>query len=166
MYGLEKEDNRMRDMEYILRFFALSSDAFKDQKKERISLKKFLNQYMKANQKLGEAKISRLRDRFNRSIQFLDKKFGNRSFHNISPSDPTRFVNKFSPTICDSIMIATDIALHVNEDKFANNLVEARYTLLMDDDYRRAISVETMRTSTIKLRITKALKILYGLDYE
>lgn len=49
LFGLELSEPRMRDMELILRFFALSSDEFKATAKDRLSLRQLLDIYMKNN---------------------------------------------------------------------------------------------------------------------
>lgn len=51
LWGNKEPDSRMRDMECILRFFALSYLAAEDPKTapSRVSLKKYLNQYMGLN---------------------------------------------------------------------------------------------------------------------
>src|SRR5690606_37551875 len=54
LFGASIPDPRMRDMEYILRFFALSSQDYKAGIQERISLRKFLDIYMKSHSELSE----------------------------------------------------------------------------------------------------------------
>jgi len=48
LFGKDNRDDRMRDVEYILRFLALSSTdlLFSEDAPSRISLKKYLNQFM------------------------------------------------------------------------------------------------------------------------
>jgi uncharacterized protein with ParB-like and HNH nuclease domain len=108
LFGLKEPDSRMRDTEFILRFFALSSPDFKGDRREKISLKRYLDIYMKNHSNPVEEEIEIMRDRFSASIELIYGCFGTSAFHNISPKEPTRLVTKFSPTIYDSIMIATD----------------------------------------------------------
>lgn len=166
LYGLEFEDERMRDIEYVLRFFALSSKEFGKIDTERISLKKFLNQFMGLSRSNNEGIIAKRKSRFNKCIDFIEKNFGKSAFHNISPSNPDRLVNKFNPTIYDSIMIATDIALKKNENMTVSGAEQKRKELLKNENYQSVISVETMKTENIKHRINLVLEKLYGISHE
>lgn len=167
LFGLEQEDARMRDVEFILRFFALSSDKFHKEKKEGISLKKFLNDFMRENLNPSEDDIEFLKLRFCRTIDFLSNTFGQVVFHNLSTTDPDRLVTKFNPTIFDSIMIATDYAITKSSEITTLKPIEAtRRSLLSNKKYREALSKETMRTVSIRTRISIACNTLFNLTYE
>lgn len=166
LFGLDEPDSRMRDMEYILRFFALSSEEFIHDDRERISLKRFLDVYMKSNANPPDEVIDTLRERFTSSIQLVYETFGGSAFHNISPSDPTKLVNKFSPTIYDSITLAANYAIANGEYQIPDDPENARRALLRDDEYRVAISKETMTRENILKRIGKACIHLFGVEYE
>lgn len=166
MYGLPTEDMRMRDLEFILRFFALSSETMQAETKEGISLKRFLNVYMDAHRNPNETEMAAFRKRFNDSIAYLKDAFGPAAFHNLSSTHTDRLVEKFNPTIFDSIMIATDFALSRGVAKLQKDHENARRNLLRDEAYRSAITKETMRVASIRTRINKAAEALFGLKYE
>ena len=166
LYGLPTEDVRMRDIEFILRFFALSSNAMKTEEKEGISLKRFLNVYMDAHRNPTEAELVEYRNRFTSAVEFLSNGFGPSAFHNISSTHPDRLVEKFNPTIFDSLMIATDYALSQDSGHLPANAEAARRQLLTDEAYRSAITKETMRVNSIRTRISKATQMLFGVAYE
>lgn len=166
MYGLPVEDIRMRDLEFILRFFALSSDSMRMEQKEGISLKRFLNVFMDLHKDPTDEEMSIYRSRFTNAITFLHNTFKNAAFHNLSSTHPDRLVAKFNPTIFDSIMIATDFALLRGEANLPADSEAARRRLLSDEAYRAAITKETMRVASIRTRIGKATKLLFGIDYE
>lgn len=166
LFGLQDPDSRMRDMEYILRFFALSSEEFRRGTQERLSLRQFLDFFMKKYANPGGAVIDQLRDRFLNAIEFTHQLFGNAAFHNISPSDSTKYVQKFSPTIFDSILIAADGALSRGIRQCSGRPHDQRRALLLDDDYRSVIAKETMRRASIEMRIDKASHYLFGVAYE
>jgi len=166
VFGLKEADSRMRDMEFILRFLALSSETFRQDARESISLKRFLDIYMKKNANPPDEILSSIRDRFALSINHIHEVFGVAAFHNISPSDPQKLVPKFSPTLFDSITIAADFAIRSGNFILPEKPEEARRLLLQDVEYRFAISKETMTRSCINTRISKACKYLFGLDYE
>jgi hypothetical protein len=166
MYGLPMADVRMRDIEFILRFFALSSDRMKAEQKEGISLKRFLNVFMDSHRNLSNDEMEAYRSRFTNAIIFLHDAFGDAAFHNLSSTNPDRLVKKFNPTIFDSILIATDFALSRNHTHLPADAERGRRLLLSDEDYRNVITKETMRVVSIRTRIKKATKMLFGLNYE
>ena len=161
-----EEDSRMRDMEFILRFFALQPEETNAIDKERISLKKHLNQFMKRNSSASEAEINSFRDCFLNTTKVIAETWGESAFHNISPSDPARLVKKFSPTIFDSLSVATAVAIKKGKGLAQGVPEENRRLLLQDENYRIAISKETMTKESITNRIFLALKYLYGIDHE
>jgi len=162
LFGLKESDSRMRDIEFILRFFALSSELFRSDKRERLSLKRFLDLYMKNNANPGEENLASLEHRFTATVQFIHEIFGSCAFHNVSPSDPDKLVPKFSPTIYDSIMIAADHALNGENYAIPDDPELARRDLLHDQDYRFAITKETMSRACITKRIGMACEKLFG----
>lgn len=166
IFGLEKPDSRMRDMEYILRFFALSSRKFKDDNRERISLRRFLDLYMKENQNPTDEQLEQFSLRFRDTIELIHNTFGTSVFHNVSPTTPDKLVEKFSPTIFDSILIATDYAIQHGGYVIPSDPEAARRDLLQDENYRFAITKETMTRENIITRISKVCDRLYGLGYE
>lgn len=166
LFGLKEPDSRMRDMEYILRFFALSSEAFLRDERERISLKRFLDLYMKTNANPSVDELDQLRVRFSSSVELVHATFGASAFHNISPSDASKLVPKFSPTLFDSITIAADYALRSGRHKVPKDAETARRSLLNDEKYRFAVTKETMTRACINTRISKASATLFGVKYE
>ena len=166
MYGLPTEDVRMRDLEYILRFFALSSDSMRSEQKEGISLKRFLNVFMDAHRNLPEEDLSTCRSRFSAAIALLHAAFGRAAFHNLSSTHTDRLVAKFNPTIFDSILIAADFALSRGHAHLPQDPEGARRQLLRDETYRASITKETMRVASIRTRIGKAAQVLFGVQYD
>ena len=162
LYGKELRDDRMRDIEYILRFFALSSEGILNPEisPSRISLKKYLNQYMDKNN-LDEC-IPAMRVKFLDAIQKVHEVFGESAFHNLSPSNPKLFVDRFSPTLFDSIAISFSLAIQnkIPIDNFSR-LNDKKVELLLDAEYQKLLSQETMRTQNIRERIEKAYKVFF-----
>ena len=152
-FGLKEPDARMRDMEFILRFYALTSEEYRRDTREKISLRRFLDLYMKTNANLSQDRIDKMRQRFMSAIDLVIASFGGNAFHNISPTDSTRFVPKFSPTIFDSTLIAADYALSQGGITLPQDPGEARRTLLLDPAYRLAVSQETMKRDSINMRV-------------
>ena len=163
LYGKPVRDDRMRDVEFILRFFALSSEEILNPERSpsRISLKKYLNQYMDRANK--EQIIPELEEKFRNSVDLVYEIFGETAFHNISPSNPNQFVERFSPTLFDSILISFSLAIRngvLLSD--ADRLRSRKIELLKDPSFQKLLSQETMRTPNIRDRIQKAYTAFFG----
>lgn len=161
LFGSEIEDQRMRDIEFILRFFALNSPEFEALTQDNISLKKFLNQYMGKHPNLSEQQLTSFKNSFTQSMNFIFTNIGENAFNNISSTIPGKFSPNFSPTIFDSISIATDQLLNAGFDFQTEEIQKNRKELLHDEDYKFSITKETMRKEAIKTRIQKVKTLLY-----
>lgn len=154
LWGREEQDSRMRDMECILRFFAIADLASEDPNTapSRVSLKKYLNQYMGSHNQ--ESLCENLRTRFLSSIAYAYEHLGIDAFHNVSPSNPDRLVQAFSATVFDSVLIAIDIGLRRGiAEKYSAGLAERRKEILQDKNFQKYLSLETMRSETIRNRV-------------
>ncbi len=168
LYGLPTADSRMRDMEFILRFFALSSHELLSSKDDgRISLKKYLNEFMGSSDVRQPDKLDSMRENFIQTASLVHDRFGKEAFHNISPKEQGKLIKKFNPTIFDSIMIASNLAarrgLVDTQDKDYRKL---RLELLHNDEYQDLIKVRTTDIDRIQKRVLLALQYLYNIDYE
>lgn len=160
LLGDTVEDSRMRDIELILRFFAISrTDWFDKKLKTSISLKKFLNDQMEDITEADDNLSAELESNFICALDFILNHFGKDAFKNIS-SDGT-VTNKIHPTIFDSIMTATSKALK----RGITAPVNTRDVLLGNATYKESISMRTTNVDSIQSRIGLACNILYGFDY-
>lgn len=165
LYGTEV-DSRMKDMEFILRFFALNSDKVKNAVKGNLSLKKLLNEYMGDLANNKETSIKEQREIFEKTVSFIRKNIGDNAFFNIASGDPDKIRKRFYPTIFDSLMVATAIAIKELGDNVPTNGLEGkRLDVLQDQEFRKYISEGTMQLECIHGRISKLLEGLYGLQY-
>ncbi len=161
LFDSNDEDHRMRDIELILRFFALSSPEFEALKHGNISLKKFLNQFMGKFTKSSDAQIEEFRSRFTNCINFIYQNIRENAFNNISSTIPGKFSPIFSPTIFDSITIATDQLMQAGFTFQLASIQDNRNELLHDEEYKFSITKETMRKEAIQKRIQKVKTLLY-----
>lgn len=163
MWGDEKRDSRMRDLELILRFFALSDDYIleSDEAPYNISLKKYLNEYMGEHNVPSE--INEMREKFQQTICMAYELFGETAYHNISPSDPKKYIANLSSTVFDAIMIASwKMVLAKASIKTPQEYQERKMTVLRNDDYQKILSQETMRTANIRKRVNDMFAALTG----
>ncbi len=163
LWGEERRDSRMRDLELILRFFALSDVFILESEKApyNISLKKYLNNFMGEHNSDAEIKI--LREKFERTIEFIYENFGSSAYHNISPSDPTKLLANLSSTVFDAIMISSwkliqDGAPRVTPDEYRARKIKA----LQNPEYQKILSQETMRSANIRKRANDMYAALNG----
>jgi Protein of unknown function DUF262 len=160
-------DSRMKDIEFILRYFALNTDKVKNASKGNISLKKLLNEFMGDKNNNAEACIFDLQNNFVTAISFIKNNIGANAFYNIVLGDPEKIRKRFYPTVFDSIMVATAIALEKLGNKIPTKDLEAkRITLLQIPEYKKYVSEGTMQAESIHGRISLALKVLYGIQYQ
>jgi len=165
LFGQRDEDLRMRDMEYILRFFALSSDDFLSLKTKSISLKKYLNEFMGNKNNNSNKQISFFTKYFNNMITNVYNTFGENAFNNLSKKN--EYVLKFHPTIFDAVSISTAYAIKNNFNfNSIDNYKSRHMELLGNENFSNYISIRTTNIEHILGRITLACKYLYGLNYE
>ena len=162
LFGDKDEESRMKDVEFILRFFTLSSDTVLKSEKTQIVLKKEMNDFMKNHIKMSEEEKDKAKKNFLDCISFLKNNMGEDVFHNFE-KDTEKYRKAFHPTIYDSIMIATNIAIRSGRGDMSD-FENRKRQLLKDEDYKSAINQGTMRSLAIKTRINKALSILYKMD--
>lgn len=165
LFGSAVPEPRMRDMEFILRFFALSSNDFRSGRQERLSLRRFLDVFIKKHSSLSVDEADGLAERFTKAVNLAAELFGESAFHSLSPSDSTKFVPKFSPTVFDSVLIAIDSAIQSGVPPL-DDPQGCKRRLMQDQEYRSVIARETMRRSSINVRIQKASLYLFGSAYE
>ncbi len=163
LFGDLRPNSRMLDIEFILRFFAISQTEILQSTAHSISLKKVLNDYMSAYISGEDSFFEAKGEEFKRCIDFLNDKFGKDVFYNLQGSDFSVIRRKFYPTVYDSIMIATKIALERGFDT-DENLEPKRLMMLKDSRYRECITQGTMQVEHIKDRVAIALSMLYGLN--
>jgi len=166
LYGLTNADSRMRDIEFILRFFAISAKKWDLKSTGTISLKKYLNEFMGSKESSTSEILNSRKDIFLSTMKFIYDHFGETAFQNISSKDPTKFAGKFNPTIFDSFTTATRIVLEKNNKISTNKLNEKQMKLLQNEEFQDLVRFRTTNEDRIAKRVSMALKILYGLDYE
>jgi len=164
LYGRNEEDFRMRDIEFILRFFALNSKEIWDREKGQISLKRHLNLFMDEKNLESDEVLNEMKNDFVDTIKFIHENIGLDAFKNLSQKDPNVVVDRFHPTIFDAISLATFLAIKNSGITNTEDLSDRRINLLLDEDFQKYISERTTNIENIKGRIRYALKYLYKID--
>lgn len=156
LFGLKTEDSRMRDIEYILRFFAMKSDKVKKKSSGQISLKKVLNEYMRDYANADESVINGFKVDFTSTMKAIHDKIGTNAFRNYSSG---KFTNKFHPAIFDAISIAVSETI-MSGSGFKPVNEKQHIMLLQNDEFKDVISMRTTNIDNIKKRIKLAHKFL------
>lgn len=110
LFGNDNEDQRMRDLEYILRFFALNTEFVFSNPKSSITLKKYLNEFMGDKSNNAESQIELHRKEFTLCINSIYENIGENAFYNVQSNDLATIRKRFYPPIYDAVMIATSKA--------------------------------------------------------
>ena len=162
LFGKEMQDNRMIDLELILRFFAMNKPEIYLSDEKNFVLKKILNDEM-ANNRSESEYLDRVCTDFVNTIDFIYQNFGEEAFYNLQ-NDLQKIRKRLYPTVYDSLMIATSIALSRGFNPEGIDLKERRMAMLKDESYRESITQGTMTVEHIRTRIQRALKIVYEID--
>lgn len=141
------EDNRQKDVELILRFFALHDDLESYKK----PMKDFLSTYF-GNEKIRfmeKTDIQKMEEIFKNTIDSIIENLGEKPFHVRSG---------LNSSVCDSVMVAFS--------KNLNNVpvdIKQRYKkLCANDEYYYWTSKATNDVSSVKGRVSMANEILFG----
>jgi uncharacterized protein with ParB-like and HNH nuclease domain len=161
----QDEDSRMNDLEFILRFFALSDEEIKSKNDGQISLKLFLNNFMAKKSNNSKSFIENKRIAFIKTMVFINENFGSNAFRNINTEN--NYLTRFHPTIYDSISIATNYVINVKKiEPIVVDIITKHKELLSNPDYKIYTSSRTTNIEHINGRINLACQILFGVNYE
>ena len=160
LFGSPSPDSRMRDLEYILRFYLMKSDMIWHSASAQIPLKKSLNDFMHKHQHDNQQEIAKKRDEFISTIDSVYDSIGKRAFKNFSRN---KFNNRFHPAIYDAIMVS---AFFVIEKGRALPTVseELHKSVLTNEDFSLAISKRTTDVVNIKKRVIIAGEELFRIE--
>ena len=160
LFGTEEADSRMRDLEYILRFFTMKTGDILDTESKQISLKKALNDFMKTHKEDSPADIQRFKDEFDTTVQLVYDHIGKDAFRNYTRG---KFSKKFHPAIFDAIMVAVFL-IHKQGIPLADVSEEKHIALLENPGFKEATSRRTTDIENIWKRIFLVGEMLFGVD--
>lgn len=160
LFGTEEADSRMRDLEYILRFFTMKTGNILDTESKQISLKKALNDFMKTHKEDSPADIQRFKDEFDTTVQLVYDHIGKDAFRNYTRG---KFSKKFHPAIFDAIMVAVFL-IHKQGIPLDGVSEEKHIALLENPGFKEATSKRTTDVENIRKRIFLAGELLFGVD--
>lgn len=160
LFGAESTDSRMRDIEYILRFFVMKTDTVLKSNGKQISLKKSLNIFMDNHKNDSVEQLRTMKDEFLATIESVSNSVGENAFRNLTKSG---FSKKFHPAIFDAIMVSTFLAKQ--KGHAINAIALEQHKKLFDNaEFKEAISKRTTDIKNIKKRIQLAGELLFGVN--
>lgn len=160
LFGTEESDSRMRDLEYILRFFTMKTGDILDTESKQISLKKALNDFMKTHKEDSPTDIQRFKEEFDTTVQLVYDHIGKDAFRNYTRG---KFSKKFHPAIFDAIMVAVFL-LHKQGIPLDDVSEEKHIALLENHGFKEATSRRTTDVENIWKRIFFVGEMLFGVD--
>jgi hypothetical protein len=146
LLGTKIPDLRMRDIELILRFFAL----YYDLKKYKPSMREFLTNFQ--GQHVSDKHIEKgAKNIFDRTVKLISSQIGENAFK------LTRTINK---SVLDAVMVS--IGQNISSRKLVIDLKTKHKKLLKDKNFLKLVSSSTTSHSNVVGRINLAKKILIG----
>ncbi|KJR42886.1 hypothetical protein MCHI_001215 [Candidatus Magnetoovum chiemensis] len=144
IYGVSEENDKLRDIELILRFFALQEwNSYKEPMKE------FLNKFMRENQNITSEQIKCYKDLFLNTCRLICDSIGSKPFHRGGP---------LNTAMMDSFMVLTS--------KHLNNLTQEKLKRIyekskQDENFNQALKARVSVTETaLRNRFRLLLSIL------
>ena len=160
LFGTEDVDSRMRDLEYILRFFTMKTGDILNTDSKQISLKKALNDFMKAHKEDRPADIQQFKDEFDTTVQLVYDHIGRDAFRNYTRG---KFSKKFHPAIFDAIMVA--VFLIQKQGIPLDDVSEEKHIALLENlNFKEVTSKRTTDVDNIRKRIFIVGEMLFGVD--
>lgn len=158
LFGSPTPDSRMRDIEFILRFFALKQVYIEQPDSTSISLKRTLNVYMGSPENNTPEKIEKLRNKFITTITQIYEVIGSQAFHNMSEKKQV-LIPKFHPTVYDSIMIAVATK---EEGMSLSELKSNQHKILSAPEYQDLLRFRTTNIENIIKRVDFVKEFMKG----
>ena len=141
--GKTEPDSRRKDVELLVRFFAM-----RDLKAYSKPMKDFLSKFMRKNRDASQETLEELRQVFEKTCSVVIKVLGGKPFHGRSGMNAAIF---------DSVMVAFSKHLtRIPED------ISSRYdTLVKDDDFKQDTSQGTTDRDRVRRRFERASQTLF-----
>lgn len=143
VYGKAKADERQRDVELILRFFALNQNA----KGYTKPMKDFLSRYMATHRNANPIQSATFRKRFSSTMTAIRSSLGDKPFH---------IRSGLNAAVFDSCAVA--FSKHPTETAGVKKRFEK---LVRDEKYLEWVSSHTTDREFVELRLAKAEQILF-----
>ena len=161
--GADKPDDRFEDVEFVLRYFAISENLSKNDKDEYFvnnfkgSLVKFLNDFMDNYANSDSSKVNELITKFNSAIEKAVKIFGiQHAFRDLTGNS-----TKINRAIADYILVGFEKYEIVILEKNKDLIISLFKRLITEDEkFKQAITQRTLSSFNLNYRINTWIKEL------
>lgn len=145
IFGKKSEDVRLRDVELILRFFALLNNANKYTK----PMKTFLNNYMGKRRHPDAGQLQELRRVFEKTVNEVNASLGDRPFHLKAGLNAAAY---------DSVFVA----FASNKKALPRDIAKRYSALKRDKKFGEWVTSSTTDENVVHGRLARAKKLLFG----
>jgi hypothetical protein len=158
LLGLSAPDNRMKDVELVLRFAAFYFNTYLNY---RAPIKKFLNDTMLANQDISDARAQDLRAAFKNSIQIIKSLLDKHAFKRYYKGDEKSKNGKWEPQKFNVSLYDILMGSFARVDKngvyrHLDSIREALIVLMTtDQDFIDSIELSTSSVKAVTTRFDK-----------
>lgn len=158
LLGLQEPDQRMSDVELVLRFAAFWDQTYLHFPKQR--LKVFLNREMERGLTSTQIQLSQLEKAFRNAVQLSQTVFGEHAFKRFNPgthSDPQgKWENKPNKALYDVVMWGFTLYPQAQVVPVADAIFEELVNLMTTDrEFIDAITYDTANASKVHLRFSR-----------
>ncbi|MBI4559934.1 MAG: DUF262 domain-containing protein [Candidatus Hydrogenedentes bacterium] len=145
VFGKRNLDTRMRDVELILRFLALSCDLDDYSK----PMTDFLSHFMSTYKDARDETLERFRVLFEETIHLVLSALGQKPFH---------IRRGLNAAVCDAVLVALS---NSRGKQVASMELRRRYERLKrDENFLMLVTAGTTETETVKERVSRAKSVL------
>ena len=137
-----RRDPSLRDVEAVLRFFALYHDA----KEYKNPMKSFLNNFMGSQKDISEEGAQQYERLFLRTVEFILSNLGEGAFCDIGGRSP-------KAAIVDSLMVGVAKRLETDSPPNAEKSKDCLRSLLGNSDFKDAVDNRTSQEEQVKTRL-------------
>jgi uncharacterized protein with ParB-like and HNH nuclease domain len=160
LFGSRNPDPRMRDIEFILRFFLMQDTKVRHKNDGKMQLKKQLNVFMGDRDNNNPNTLKIFEYNFKNTMEKIALSLGEKAFRRTYSQSRDK-QSLFHPTIFDSIAIS--FSLHLSQNgSIPKDIAQRKDVLLDNDDYKNYISNMTTRYDHINGRVKIAYDILFS----
>jgi uncharacterized protein with ParB-like and HNH nuclease domain len=147
LIGKQFPERRLRDVELVLRFFALFHGiaVYKE------SMREFLSTFQSEN-KDNQQFLAYNKELFEKTVDTVLSEIGPNAF---------KLVSTINKSVCDSIMVS--IAQIIHSGKPLQNLKQKHQEVILDENYRRFVTYATSSEANVTGRIDIARNYFLGL---
>ena len=133
-----KKVQKMQDVELVLRFYAMIDDNYKNLKK---GFREFLSDEMERLNNVDELSLSKMKDRFVKTMDLIRKRFGDTAFAKYKRDDNgNKRASKFNAAVFDALVLAITSNNITDPSQISDAQIAAYRNLFRDQKFFDSVS--------------------------